>query len=72
MDEEFTCGMCNSSKKLSEHDTGLVLNDSYFVCCDCCRNTANDSLYIQLTSKMGSATSYRPILRWRHENENGK
>ena len=64
-DDSFgVCDLCHRDIQLGKNLSGLVVENQYFACEECCRNTPNVELMNWTKSRMHTSNSIRPIGLW--------
>ncbi len=64
-DDSFgVCDLCHRDIQLGKNLSGLVVENQYFACEECCRNTPNVELMNWTKSRMHTSNSIRPISLW--------
>ncbi|MCX6665627.1 MAG: hypothetical protein NT038_06165 [Euryarchaeota archaeon] len=64
-DDSFgVCDLCHQDIQLGKNLSGLVVENQYFACEECCRNTPNEELKNWTKSRMHTSNSMRPIGLW--------
>lgn len=63
-DSITTCDLCNSKIVLGKHLSGLVVEDKFFACEECCQTQPKMNLMNWTKSRMKSSNSVRPIGLW--------
>jgi hypothetical protein len=65
-----TCGICKQEIDLNEHQSGLVFDDTYFVCEKCCEHTSEEELHSWSESIMRNPGCGMPIGLWLIHEQN--
>ena len=69
---EETCSICKNKISLHDHQHGLVFEDKFFVCEDCCDNNSEEIIKWSETI-MQSPSNGMPIALWLiHEQNSDK
>ena len=68
--ETRKCDLCDKTMNLEENLSGLVIDDTHFLCEDCCQDTSNIELDIWTSSKMASPGDLKPIALWLMKKKN--
>ena len=64
------CDLCNKTMSLEENLSGLVIDDSHFLCEECCQESSNEELSIWTTSKKANPGDLKPIALWLMKEKN--
>lgn len=64
------CGMCNNEMELNSNQNGLVINDTHFICANCCINTGKLELIRFVKEKGQGSNNLRSIMKWLWEKNN--
>jgi hypothetical protein len=67
---EKICGMCNRQIFLHENQSGLVFEDRFFICEDCCENHSEEEIQEWSKTVMQSPTKGMPITLWLVHEQN--
>ena len=68
---EKTCKICNKKFLLTEHPSGLVFQDTHFICGDCSSNQKEEPKIEEFTkTTMQHPTSGMPIALWLIHEQN--
>jgi hypothetical protein len=67
---EKTCSMCNKLFFLHEHKSGLVFEDRFFVCEECCDNHTEEEIIEWTRSTMQSPRNGMPVALWMIHEQN--
>ncbi len=64
------CDLCSSVFIFEENPSGLVINEEFFVCEKCCKESTKEDLENWTKSKMISPNEVKPIALWLMEKNN--
>ncbi|MBN1502357.1 hypothetical protein JW930_02335 [Candidatus Woesearchaeota archaeon] len=64
------CDLCKEEITLANHPTGLVVNNQFFACSNCCENKPEQELRNWVYTKLGGGNNLRPIFQWLREQQN--
>lgn len=64
------CDLCSSSFIFEENPSGLVINEEFFACENCCKELSKEELENWTKSKMKSSNRLKPIALWLMEKNN--
>lgn len=68
--EEKTCELCKNKFHLQEHQSGLVIDDRFFICDDCRSQKAEKEIIEWSQSIMHASGTAMPIALWLIQEEN--
>jgi hypothetical protein len=70
---ERFCGLCNRQISLNDNLSGLVFDDEYFLCEDCCNKNTQNDIKDWTESTMQKHSEGMPVALWIiHEQNKGK
>lgn len=70
---ERVCDLCNRQILLDNNLSGLVFDDEYFLCEDCCNNNSQRDIEDWTESIMQKPSKGMPVALWIiHEQNKGK
>lgn len=64
------CDLCSSNINFEDNLSGLVINEEFFACEKCCKESSKEDLENWIKSKMISPTEVKPIALWLMEKNN--
>ena len=67
---ETICSKCNNKISLHEHQSGLVFDDKFFICQDCCSSNSNEEIIKWTESVMQHPRTGMPIALWLIHEQN--
>ena len=67
---EKICSKCNNTISLHDHQSGLVFDDKFFVCEDCCNSNSEEEIMKWSETVMQSPEKGMPIALWLIHEQN--
>jgi len=67
---EKICSICKNTFHLHDHKFGLVFDDKFFVCEDCCNSNSEEEIIEWTKTTMQSPQNGMPIALWLIHEQN--